>query len=213
MRCSAVAPERRVSADVVRTDKLLAPATSSSAPLGAPAATAAAAVPAPAGSAPPPPPPGNKYPRPPGNPPYWEACDLPYDINISVTVPYCRRPQSVMQAVRSVLEQTISDVEVCVVRDDESGKCQGFPDELVELSKADPRVVLMSNKGANEPTPRNIGFKRGLERNYQYFASLDDDDGVVPWRFCTSIKAMREANAALACADSYGSEANKPLGE
>ena len=190
-----------------------------SAPTALPQWTAPAPPAAPVVSSPQPPPkltPLPKLtstpPRPAGNPPYWERCELPDSINASVTIPYCRRPQSVMQAVQSVLDQTLSDVEVCVVRDEESGICDPFPAELEALAARDPRVVLMTNKGANEPTPRNIGFKRALERNFQYMASLDDDDAVVPWRFCHAITEMRKRDANLACADSYGSEANRKPG-
>jgi glycosyltransferase involved in cell wall biosynthesis len=95
---------------------------------------------------------------------------------VSVVIPCYRQAHFLPQAVRSVLDQTLSDIEAVVVDD-------GSPDEplsqLGELAR-DPRVVCLRQENAGVAAARNagIGVSRGAFLNF-----LDADDWLAPG-FC-----------------------------
>jgi glycosyltransferase involved in cell wall biosynthesis len=110
---------------------------------------------------------------------------------VSVVIPTVNRPQLVVRAVRSALEQTHPPHEVLVVLDSAN-------DEDVAGVRAidDPRVeVLSTGGGSNDAgaTARNLGIRRATGT---WVALLDDDDEWLP------IKLERQ----LAAADSTGDD-------
>ncbi len=89
---------------------------------------------------------------------------------ISIIIPTYRRPKSLRKAIKSILNQTFSDLEILVVNDDKE-------DEQVRtVIKAfkDKRIRYLRNnrtKGGNGA--RNTGI---LESTGRYITFLDDDD-------------------------------------
>ena len=93
---------------------------------------------------------------------------------ISVGIPTRNRAHYVSRAIRSVLNQTYSNVEVVV---SDNASTDGTPDALEEFS-SDPRVVVLHQK-------TNIGltgnFNACLGRvTGEYFLMLSDDDFLDP---------------------------------
>ena len=87
------------------------------------------------------------------------------DPLFSVVIPTYSRPDFLPDAIDSVLEQTVDDLE-CIVVDDAG--------PVAATAPADPRVRLIrrtSNGG--EPAARNTGIKASRGR---YVTFLDDDD-------------------------------------
>lgn len=91
----------------------------------------------------------------------------------SVVIPTYNRSAFLMRAVRSALNQTLTDIEVIVVVD---GSLDGTSDARRKLD--DPRVRFIThdqNRGA--PAARNTGIRAAKGA---YIAFLDDDDEWLP---------------------------------
>jgi glycosyltransferase involved in cell wall biosynthesis len=103
---------------------------------------------------------------------------------VSAIIPTRNRPQLVLEAVRSVLEQTLRDIEVIVVIDG--------PDPATEAALAqcmDPRLRVMplaESVGGSEV--RNIG---GLAAASPWVAFLDDDDVWSPRKLELQLAAVK----------------------
>ncbi len=92
---------------------------------------------------------------------------------LSVVIPCYRQAHFLPQAVRSVLDQTLADIEVIVVDD-------GSPDDpLSHLGHlaGDPRVIYLRQENAGLGAARNAGVRvsRGAFLNF-----LDADDWLAP---------------------------------
>lgn len=93
---------------------------------------------------------------------------------VSVIIPTYKRSDKLPRAVKSVLNQTYSNVEVLVVSDNEPN------DEFTEQARRivesfnDPRVKLITQKHhTNGAAARNVGIKASTG---EFIAFLDDDD-------------------------------------
>lgn len=105
---------------------------------------------------------------------------------ISVVIPTYRRPQLVVRAVRSVLAQTYSAIEILVVID---GVDDGTREVLGRLD--DSRVQVLEtgiNRGPAEA--RNFGIRAA---SGSLIATLDDDDEWMPNKLAVQIKLIKEA--------------------
>ena len=104
----------------------------------------------------------------------------------SVIIPTYRRPELLAKAVRSVLAQTINDLE-CLVVDDASPERPEVPH--------DPRVrVVRRKKNEGEPAARNTGLKQAKGR---YVAFLDDDDRYTPGRLVLALEGLARAPVSV----------------
>jgi glycosyltransferase involved in cell wall biosynthesis len=112
------------------------------------------------------------------------------ELDVSVVIPTCNRPQLATRAAASALAQTHTALEVIVVVDG--------PDEetVKELSGiADPRlrVVVLPARG-RAPHARNVGAREARGR---YVAFLDDDDEWLPSKIATQLALAAASPAAL----------------
>jgi glycosyltransferase involved in cell wall biosynthesis len=106
------------------------------------------------------------------------------DDLVTVVIPTCNRPGTVVHAVRSALNQTYRELEVVVV-DDCSSTPLALPDEL----GSDPRLRILrlsERSGAGEARNAGVRGSRG-----GLIAFLDDDD---EWR-PTKIERQQEVLA------------------
>jgi hypothetical protein len=101
---------------------------------------------------------------------------------LSIIIPTHNRPQLVGHAVKSALEQTITDLEVIVV-DDASTQPPDLPSDsrlrLIRLSE--------SHGGAGA---RNVGTDAARS---QWVTYLDDDDKLLPHMAAVSLEALSQA--------------------
>lgn len=101
---------------------------------------------------------------------------------VSVIIPCFRQAQFLPHAVRSVLEQTVQDVEVVVVDD-------GSPDDpIARLGSmaSDPRVVTMRQQNRGLALARNAGLAAS---HALYLVFLDADDWLAP-AFCERLASV-----------------------
>lgn len=91
-------------------------------------------------------------------------------ISVSVIIPVYKVEAFVERAVRSILSQTLSDIEVLCVDD-------GSPDEsgaiLDRLALEDPRVIVIHQSNAGAPAARNRAIEQAKGK-YLYFCDADD---------------------------------------
>lgn len=128
---------------------------------------------------------------------------------ISVIMPAHNAASYVEKAIRSVLTQTLSDLELIVFLDDPT---DGTRDIVHHLAKADGRMRVIDSD-------TNVGVGEGLNRaateaRARFLARMDADDISVPQRFERQL-AMLMANPSIAVvgSDAIHIDANdRPLG-
>ncbi|MGB3642193.1 MAG: glycosyltransferase [Rivularia sp. (in: cyanobacteria)] len=101
--------------------------------------------------------------------------------SLSVIIPTHNRPQLVIRAVKSALEQTRSDLEIIVVDDASEVPPELPPDSRIKLIR-----LSQPSGGA---AARNVGTKAACTRWITY---LDDDDILLPNMASVSLKALSE---------------------
>ncbi|HLL65306.1 MAG TPA: glycosyltransferase family 2 protein [Micromonosporaceae bacterium] len=110
--------------------------------------------------------------------------------DVSVVIPTRNRPELVTRAVRSVLGQTLREIEVLVVVD---GPDDATPAALAAI--ADPRlrvIALDSSRGA--PGARNAGVAHATAK---WTALLDDDDEWLPEKLAIQLDLARNAGIGM----------------
>src|SRR5215203_2614836 len=87
---------------------------------------------------------------------------------VSAVVPAYNASRTVVEAVNSVLTQTVRDLEVIVVDD-------GSRDDTADVVRSidDPRVSLITKQNEGASSARNAGIRAARGR---YVAFLDADD-------------------------------------
>jgi len=102
---------------------------------------------------------------------------------VSVIIPTYNRPNLILRAIKSVLQQTFQDFEIIVVDDGTKERA-----ENAVLSLHDDRIIYIKhevNKGA--PAARNTGL---MHARGKYIALLDDDDECFPRRLELQVEAL-----------------------
>ena len=124
---------------------------------------------------------------------------------VSVVIPSYNSARFVTVAVQSVLEQTISDLEVVVVDDGSTDDTRGV------LKRYGPpfRYVLIPNGGVSMALNRGIAETSG-----KYVAFLDADDVWLPQKLDRQLAALRDSAGAEVCYTAYTlvDEERRPLG-
>ncbi|MFM6948845.1 MAG: glycosyltransferase family 2 protein, partial [Aquirufa sp.] len=85
---------------------------------------------------------------------------------ISVIIPTYNRINVVGNAIKSVLNQTYSNIELIVVDD-------GSTDGTQKLIATFPEVIYISKANGGQASARNVGLKQA---NGKFIASLDSDE-------------------------------------
>ncbi|BBH67343.1 hypothetical protein ACTI_40280 [Actinoplanes sp. OR16] len=110
------------------------------------------------------------------------------ELDVSVVIPTCNRPQLATRAAASALAQTHSDLEVIVVID---GPDPSTVAELALIGDPRLRVVELPSRG-RAPRARNVGVREARGR---FVAFLDDDDEWLPAKIATQL-ALAAASSA-----------------
>ncbi len=112
---------------------------------------------------------------------------------ISVIIPAYNRAGVVERAVRSVLEQTFSDLELILVDD-------GSNDDTLERLDTynDPRLRVFTQENKGVSAARNLGIRHSEGR---CIALLDSDDYWLPRKLERQIRFMREGGFHISQTD------------
>ena len=102
---------------------------------------------------------------------------------VSVIIPTYNRPQKLLRAVNSVINQSYQDLEIIVVND--------YPDKNNRdlLPKYEPLRYIQHNENRGAPIARNNGI---LAAQGKYIALLDDDDEWKPQKLKYQIEQFDE---------------------
>ncbi|MFI7021281.1 glycosyltransferase family 2 protein [Micromonospora sp. NPDC049900] len=114
---------------------------------------------------------------------------MAFTPQVSVVVPTFARPSLVTRAVRSVLAQTVTDIEVIVVVD---GPDAATGAALAEIGDPRVRVVELPGRGG-APNARNTGIR---EARAPWTALLDDDDEWLPTKLAVQFDVARRSRVS-----------------
>jgi glycosyltransferase involved in cell wall biosynthesis len=106
-------------------------------------------------------------------------------VLVSVILPTYNRERLVLEAVASVLEQTLADFELLVVDD---GSTDGTEKAIRDRFGADPRMVYLRKRNGGTATARNHGLERARG---DFVAFLDSDDRFLPEYLAEQVRCLR----------------------
>lgn len=111
---------------------------------------------------------------------------------VSVVMPVFNNAVTVDAAARSILDQTVQDLELIVVDD-------GSTDDSAAIVEAlrDPRIRLLHNdvnKGVAVARNRGLDVMRG-----RYMAPMDADDICRPYRLARTLRVLEDNSSIVAC--------------
>lgn len=105
---------------------------------------------------------------------------------VSVVIPITNYDQELMEAVDSVMNQTMQNFEVVLVDNNAIPKVRSTAEKLEKESKGKIRLVSEKKRGA--ATARNRGI---FESHGEYIALLDSDDRMKPDRLESQLVAIQ----------------------
>ncbi|MEG1564588.1 MAG: glycosyltransferase [Bacteroides sp.] len=89
---------------------------------------------------------------------------------VSVIIPVYNTEPYVRQAVESIRQQTLRDVEIILIND---GSTDGSPEILRELAQTDSRINVYEQENCGLSVTRNVGMRHATGQ-YIYFMDSDD---------------------------------------
>lgn len=110
---------------------------------------------------------------------------------VSVIIPTYSRPQNLLRAINSVLNQTYQNIEIIVVDDNGKGTpCQMETEKCIkELIGIGKITYIEHDVNKNGSAARNTGLKACTG---DYYTFLDDDDYLYPQKIEKQIQALQE---------------------
>ena len=110
-------------------------------------------------------------------------------FDLSVVTATCRRPDLVVESVRSALAQVGPSIEVLVVDDDPQGSARA---PIEALAKQDARVRYLVGAPSSGGAPARV-YNQGLaQAQGRAVVFLDDDDVALPGAFKSLLEAIDE---------------------
>ena len=91
-------------------------------------------------------------------------------IDVSIVVPLYNKENEIRRCLNSLIEQSVSNIEIIVVDD---GSKDGSADVVREYTDNDPRVHLIVQKNQGPGAARNTGVKASKGK---YIGFVDCDD-------------------------------------
>jgi len=127
---------------------------------------------------------------------------------VGVVIPCYNQAAYLPAAVRSVLEQTYSNVELVLVND---GSTDATPDVLRSYQQ-DARVVLVNQKNQGVARARNAGCRRlSAESRYVLFLDADDVLEATMLERLTAILESRSSVGIVRCGYQFINEQGEPV--
>lgn len=116
-------------------------------------------------------------------------------IKVSVVIPVYNVEQYLLRCVKSVLDQTLEEIEIILVDDGSPDKC---PEICDKLKKKYSNVAVIHKKNGGLSSARNAGISKAKG---EYIGFVDSDDDVAPNMYEELYNAAVNHNADIAMAD------------
>lgn len=89
---------------------------------------------------------------------------------ISIIIPVYNTEEYVEEAIRSIINQTVREIEIIVVNDGSTDNSLGI---ITKLADTDSRIRIYSQKNQGQAVARNFGLEKA-KGEYLYFMDSDD---------------------------------------
>jgi glycosyltransferase involved in cell wall biosynthesis len=111
---------------------------------------------------------------------------------VSVVIPTRWRPELLLRAVRSVLAQTLRDIEAVVVIDGDDPATKHVLEELIREDARVRVIALETSVGGSDARNRGVDAASG-----KWVAFLDDDDEWLPGKLQAQLEAVIASTAPV----------------
>lgn len=105
-------------------------------------------------------------------------------VKISVIIPTCDRLDLLDRAIKSVINQTFTDLEVIIVDDGKKTSAENLVKSI-----ADNRIRYFKNQKSGAPSARNFGVSMACA---ELISFLDDDDEYLPNKLQKEVDIMNK---------------------
>ena len=123
---------------------------------------------------------------------------------LSIIVPVYNTGEYLHRCIKSVLEQTLSDIEIILVDDGSLDKSGEICDEY---AKKDERVKVIHKENEGASVARNVGISISCG---EYVGFVDSDDWIEKNMYENMIKKAKETDAEIVMCDAVTKYDNKP---
>ena len=121
---------------------------------------------------------------------------------ISVIIPIFNAEKFIETCLKSVLKQTLSDIEVILIND---GSTDSSVDKIKEICKTDKRITLLSQPNSGSGIARNFGLKFAKG---EFIAFMDADDWYPDSDILETLYNKAKLNNASICGGSFSNSKN-----
>ncbi len=112
---------------------------------------------------------------------------------ISVVIPAYNAERHIGESIRSILKQTITDIEVIVVNDGSNDRTLA---EIEKCRNEDNRLIIIDEGKIGFENSLNTAIQRARGR---YIARMDADDVALPHRFARQKALLDERPEVVLC--------------
>lgn len=109
---------------------------------------------------------------------------------VSVIIPVYNRPEMIVEAVQSVLDQTYDDIEIIIVDD---GSTDETPNVLASMSGLHSNITIFHQQNSGPGAARQKGLDAS---NGEFIQFLDSDDLLCPSKFELQVSALKSNDQA-----------------
>ncbi|ACS78634.1 glycosyl transferase family 2 [Maridesulfovibrio salexigens DSM 2638] len=107
---------------------------------------------------------------------------------VSIVIPLFNQGHYLEEAVRSVLNQTYTNWEICIINDGSTDNSYEVAKELIERIN-DNRIRLLTQENRGKGATRNRGLN---ETDGEFVTTLDSDDMITPDYLASAVRMMRK---------------------
>lgn len=127
-----------------------------------------------------------------------------YETLVSCIIPTYKRSESLIRAIKSVLNQTYRNIEIIIVDDNDPNDEYSIElQKKISIFKDDRLIYLQQEKHTNGAVARNYGV---FHSNGNYIAFLDDDDEWLPEKIAIQMEILENLEVeygAVSCLSNF----------